>query len=124
MTAYQMSGKRTEKKMFKINNKTISITRGDTGIFTLTIKNGDTDYDYSNDTVKFTVKESTTAAEPLIQKTVVYGENIVIEPSDTASLKYGDFYVYDVQLTTAGGIVDTVIVPSKFIVLPEVTFNE
>ena len=121
MTAYRMNGKRTETIMFKINNKTISITRGDTGIFTLTIKNGDNDYDYSNDTVKFTVKESTTAAEPLIQKTVVYGQNIVIEPSDTANLKYGD-YVYDVQLTTSGGIVDTVIVPSKFVVLPEVTF--
>lgn len=107
--------------MFQINNKTIKITRGDTGIFTLDIKRQDgTPYDYSNDTVLFTVKQDTNTDVVLIQKTVVYGENITIEPNDTKSLKYGD-YVYDVEVTS-GNIVDTIISPSKFIVLPEVTF--
>lgn len=108
--------------MFKISNKTISITRGDTGTFSLTIKNanGET-YDYSNDTVLFTVKKDTNAELPLIQKTVVYGENIIIEPSDTSELAYGD-YVYDIQVTTEDDVVDTIIPPSKFVILPEVTF--
>lgn len=109
--------------MFKINGSTISITRGDTGVFSLDIKNAQGQaYDYSQDTVLFTVKKTVFDNTPLIQKTVVYGENITILPSDTSSLPYGA-YVYDVQLTTAGGVVDTIIVPSKFIVMEEVTWQ-
>ena len=107
---------------FSINGNTIKITRGDTGVFTLTIKDGDTDYDYSNDAVLFTVKQNTRANDHVIQKTVQYGENITITPADTQSLGYGS-YVYDVELTTAGGIVDTIIEPSPFIIGEEVTFN-
>ena len=113
--------------MFAIINNDIKITRGDTGVFTLAIKNGNTDngntdYDYSNDTVLFTVKQNTLTTDVLIQKTVRYGENVAIEPSDTANLSYGEYW-YDVQVTTQGGIVDTVITPHKFRVLDEVTFN-
>ena len=108
--------------MFAIKGNVITITRGDTGIFTLNVKQGEADYNYSNDTVLFTVKRNVKTEEVLIQKTVQYGENIVIDPSDTQDLKYGE-YVYDIQLTTAGGIVDTIITPSKFIVANEVTFN-
>ena len=108
--------------MFKISGNTISITRGDTGIFSLNIKNASgQDYDFSSDTVLLTVKKDTFTTDKVFQKTVTYGENITIAPSDTANLNYGE-YVYDVQLTTAGGIVDTVIPPSKFIVREEVTF--
>ena len=108
--------------MFAIINNDIKITRGDTGTFTLAIKNGNTDYDYSADTVLFTVKQNTLTTDVLIQKTVRYGENVTIEPSDTANLSYGEYW-YDVQVTTQGGIVDTVITPHKFRVLDEVTFN-
>ena len=108
--------------MFSINGNTIKITRGDTGVFTLTVKNGNADYDYSNDTVLFSVKQNTRTNEYLIQKTVRYGENVVILPADTQNLGYGT-YVFDVQLTTDGGIVDTIITPSPFIVSEEVTFN-
>lgn len=108
--------------MFKIDGTNITITRGDTGIFSLNIKNASgQDYDFSSDTVLLTVKANTYTSDKLIQKTVTYGENITIAPADTEHLNYGE-YVYDVQLTTAGGIVDTIIQPSKFIVLPEVTF--
>ena len=107
--------------MFSINGNKITITRGDTGVFTLTVKNGDTEYDYSNDEVLFTVKQNTRANEYVIQKTVRYGENITIAPADTQRLGYGT-YVYDVQLTS-GGIVDTIIPPSPFVIAEEVTFN-
>lgn len=108
--------------MLKIIGTEIHIIRGDTGVFTLDVKTAQGQaYDYSADTVLFTVKRNTFDREPLIQKTVVYGENITILPSDCANLSYGTYY-YDVQLTTAGGIVDTIIPPSKFIVEQEVTF--
>lgn len=108
--------------MFKINGNTIQITRGDTGIFTLSILSDGKEYDYSNDTVVFSVKTNVYTSKYLFQKEITYGSAVVIEPSDTANLSYGN-YVYDVQVTTASGVVDTVIVPSKFSVLPEVTFG-
>ena len=108
--------------MFKIVNNVIRITRGDTGIFSLSLKNAEGEaYDYSNDTVKFTVKSDVYSKTALIQKTVSYGETVTILPGDTAQLPYGE-YAYDVQVTTQGGIVDTVIPPNKFIVMSEVTF--
>jgi len=109
--------------MFKITNNEITITRGDTGRFTLNVLNAQGEpYDYSSDTVTFTVKKSTTTSQVLIQKTVLYGQPVIIEPADTAELNYGK-YVFDVQLTTGGGgIVDTVITPTAFVVTPEVTF--
>ena len=108
--------------MFSISGTTISITRADTGIFTLDIANSQGQpYDYSNDEVLFTVKKNVYEKTALIQKEVQYGENITILPSDTEKLSYGA-YVYDVQITTAGGVVDTVRPPSQFVILPEVTF--
>ena len=108
--------------MFKIANNTIQITRGDTGIFTLALTSAGQPYDYTDDQVLFTVKRNVNTTEIVFQKTVLYGENVTIEPQDTASLNYGN-YVYDVQVTTASGVVDTVITPSAFVVLPEVTFG-
>lgn len=109
--------------MFSIVGTTIKITRGDTGIFTFDVMNEGAEYDYSNDTVLFTVKQNTLTTDILFQKQIRYGENVTILPADTDNLSYGE-YVYDIQLTTEGGFVDTVITPSKFIVTPEVTFNE
>ena len=108
--------------MFKIENNVSSITRGDTASFTLTIKQEDgSAYDYSNDSVLFTLKQNVYTTEKILQKHVVYGEDVVIEPADTAQLPYG-VYWYDVQLTTPTGEVQTVIVPNKFKVTSEVTF--
>lgn len=108
--------------MFKINNKTIQITRGDTGLFTLSITSGGESYDYSSDQVLFTVKRNTNTNEIIFQKNVGYGQVVTILPEDTASLPYGT-YVYDVQVTTEQGIVNTVITPSPFIVEREVTWE-
>lgn len=108
--------------MLKIERQKISMVRGDTGVFALNIKDADgNDYDYSDDTVVFTVKTDTSSDTALFQKEVEYGEDVVIEPADTEDLPYGD-YVYDVQVTTSDGVVDTVIQPNKFRLLEEVTF--
>ena len=108
--------------MFKIANKTITITRGDTGVFTLDINAGGQSYDYSNDQVLFTVKRNVNTSEIIFQKTVEYGQSVVIEPECTSSLSYGT-YTYDVQVTTQNGVVNTVITPHPFIVAPEVTWE-
>ena len=107
--------------MLKINGTTISLTRGDTARIELGITQGGETYDYSADTVLFTVKQSTMQPDYLIQKTVTDGV-IYIAPADTETLAYGT-YCYDVQLTTSGGDVCTVITPSKFVVEPEVTWS-
>lgn len=107
--------------MLTIKNNTITLTRGDTARIDLAIsKDGET-YDYSPDTVVFSVKTSTTTPEYVFQKTVTDGV-IYIAPSDTESLPYGT-YRYDVQVTTQSGDVCTVIPPSNFIVAPEVTWT-
>lgn len=109
--------------MLKISNEnTISLTRGDTARIALAVKRADgTDYDYSADTVLFTVKKNVYETDFLIQKTVTDGI-VYIAPSDTETLSYGE-YAYDVQLTTQSGDICTIITPAKFIVEPEVTWK-
>ena len=106
--------------MFIITDTTIQITRGDSGYFDITLLNADgsTYAMQEGDVLEFTVKKNTKTEEVLIHKT---GQNIEILPADTKNLKYGT-YTYDVQFTSAVGLVDTVITPSAFIVAEEVTF--
>ena len=105
--------------MFYTLGNDIYITRGDTGTFSVNLTNNGQAYDYSNDALILTVRRNVHDPEVLIQKTIVYGENVAIEPADTQKML--GVYWYDVQLTTAGGTIDTVIPPSKFIVMADVT---
>lgn len=106
--------------MFKINEDgTMEIIRGDSGEFEITLRQGEEEYQLQEgDTLFFTVKKNTKTDEVLIQKT---GKVIFIDPEDTEGLAYGSYY-YDVEFDSAGGLVDTVIPPTKFIVKQEVTF--
>lgn len=103
-------------------NNNISITRGDSAIFALSIKKADGEpYKIAEgDTVIFTVKMSTFDTKIITQKTVVDGV-VRLHPEDTKDLEYGTYY-YDVELTQADGFVSTVISPHKFIVEQEVTY--
>lgn len=103
-------------------NNNISITRGDSAIFALTIKKADgKPYEIAEgDTIIFTVKKSTFDAKIIAQKKVVDGV-VRLHPDDTKGLEYGTYY-YDVELTQADGFVSTVISPHKFIVEQEVTY--
>lgn len=105
--------------MFYVNGNDIYITRGDTATFTLNLTQDGQPYDYSDDTVVLTVRRNVHDSEILIQKTITYGNNVAIDPADTQNLL--GVYWYDIQLTTAGGVVDTVIPPSKFVVRADVT---
>ena len=108
--------------MFEVYRNDISITRGDSAIFDVTItdklKNIYTPD--STDEIIFTVKENTRSRPSVFQKPVINGQ-VVIEPADTNGLCYGK-YIYDVQLRKADGWVDTIIPPHAFNVLGEVSF--
>lgn len=107
--------------MLSVLNDDITLTRGDTANLGLNIKKSDgSAYDFTNDTVVFTVKTSTNTTDIVFQKHFSDGQ-ITINPEDTQSLKYAT-YKYDVQITTELGEVFTVIAPHNFIVAMEVTF--
>lgn len=100
----------------------IKLTRGNTAYLTLEIEDDEgKPYDYSQDTVTFTVKRNTVTKEVILQKTFE-GDSIKIEPSDTKQLDY-ELFTYDVKLVTPLGDVFTVIDPSSFMLTEEVNFN-
>ena len=88
----------------------IELTRGDTGFFTIALKNKQ-DEDYTpqeGDTLRFAMSQSF-GGEPLILKQIPINTLVLeIEPQDTASLKFGK-YKYDIEFTDAAGHVSTII---------------
>lgn len=111
--------------MFAIDSNTdIQITRGDTAVIAINLELEDgTEYVLAaGDTLLFTVKTNVRTKDILIQKAFT-DRQIKINPADTDNLPYGTYY-YDVQLSTVGGDVFTVITPHKFKVSAEVTWNE
>lgn len=116
--------------MFSINGKTIKITRGDTAHISMSIYKG-IDEKYimkTGDRLFFTVKTNTLESTFLFQKTmtsldVLQDGNVLIKiaPSDTNNFDYDTFY-YDIELKTNTDDVYTIVPPSEFIILPEITF--
>lgn len=106
------------------NDGTIQLTRGDTARLTVGITNDTDGNEYaleSGDELTLTVKKNATDKEPLFQKVLTGTNTFHIEPKDTAQAEFGK-YKYDVQLTTASGDVYTVIEPTTFSILQEVTW--
>ena len=102
----------------------IELTRGDTARLSVSIQNDLTGEDYivsATDTLRFTIKRTVNDTTPYVKKEVKGSTQFDIRPSDTRDLPYGK-YVYDVELTTASGDVYTVIVPTAFKILKEVTW--
>ena len=113
----------------RIIGNNIFIVRGDTGLLKVSIS------DRSNkpilfgegDTLFLTVKTSPKTRNISFQKVIEIEEetdlvSIDIDPDDTKRLSFGD-YVYDIQLTRANGDVHTIIMPSKFTIGDEVTYD-
>ncbi len=102
---------------------TIQLTRGDTARLIVAIKNDLDGSGYelnADDVLRLTIKKTVNDSTPAVQKTVVGSCKFHIEPEDTQELAFGK-YLYDVELTTSGGDVYTVIVPTVFEILKEVT---
>ena len=110
--------------MLKImQDGTIQLTRGDTARLTVSITNEFDNEEYamqSGDTLVLSIKKNVNDTEVLLKKVMKGANTFHIEPKDTAKMKFGQ-YKYDVQLTTAGGDVYTVIVPTTFEITAEVT---
>ena len=111
-------------KILYIKNNNIQLTRGDTARIQVPITNNATGEEYilsDLDKLTMTVKKNETDFKSLMQKTLTGTNSFYITPSDTRNLSFGK-YVYDVQLTTESGDVYTVIEPSVFEILKEVTW--
>lgn len=102
----------------------IRLTRGDTARLNVSIINDINSSPYevsSTDVLQLTVRKKVKDADYCFQKTIVGSTLFHIEPEDTAELSFGN-YVYDVQLTLENGDVYTVIEPTRFEVMTEVTY--
>ena len=107
--------------MQAIDNNIIYLTRGDTCVINLKVEDTEgNDYDYSGDTVLFTVKRNPNDKAIVIQKTFTDGK-ITLSPDDTEGVQFGQYY-FDVQLTKQDGTVDTVIPCSIMNIMAEVTW--
>lgn len=108
--------------MFQINKKTnkISLTKGDNASFKVSVveANGQIRHLFDDDIITLTVRK-TADSDIAFTKTADKGV-INIVPADTKSLTAGT-YVYDIQLTTFGGNIYTVIPISYFEIEQEVT---
>lgn len=109
--------------LYVLEDGTIKLTRGDTAKLDVSITEDQSGQEIEiNDTdiLTLTVKRSINDSEPSFQKIITGSTTFHIEPSDTSKLKFGK-YIYDVQMSSASGDVYTVIEPSTFELLKEVT---
>lgn len=108
--------------MFQINKKTnkILLTKGDNASFKVNIieANGQIRQLFDDDTITLTVRK-TADSDIAFTKTAENGV-INLVPTDTKSIAAGT-YVYDIQLTTFGGNIYTIIPISYFEIEQEVT---
>lgn len=111
--------------MFYIDRSgNIGLTRGDTARLKVDITNEVTSQPYrlgANDILTLTVKKNFRDTEIVFQKISAGLNTIHIEPSDTADCNFGK-YIYDVQLETENGDIYTIINPSVFELMKEVTY--
>lgn len=106
------------------NDGSIRLTRGDTARIMVSVINEIDGQEYTlqnDDRLTLTIKKTYRDSNSCFQKTISGSTIFHIEPSDTASLNFGG-YTYDVQLTTSGGDVYTVVEPTTFEILPEVSW--
>lgn len=108
--------------MFKIDKKTnkIFLTKGDNAELTIDVidSNGNARGIYDDDVVVMTVRKHVNS-DVAITKTAVKN-TISFIPDDTKSLEAGQ-YRYDIQLTTFGGNIYTIIPDACFEIGVEVT---
>ena len=104
-------------------NNQITLTRGDSFYTTINLVHKISGQPYEpeeGDSIRFAMKKNYEDAECIIEKSID-PEDLILEldPADTKTLAYGE-YVYDIELTTAGGDVDTFIAKCNLILTEEV----
>lgn len=119
--------------MLRTIGKNIYLTRGDTAFLSIELFYYGSDCEkkkfelLDGDEIYLTVKNSFDVEEFLFQKKITYEEvneigevSFKIVPSDTNNLQFKK-YIYDVEIKTFDGDVYTIIPPSIFEIMPEVT---
>ena len=112
----------------QIEGTNITMIRGDSETITITMRDpsGNKVDFIDGDTVYFTVKDSTLTQRKILQEVItdfIEGTALIsLIPSDTRGLRPKD-YMYDIQLTRDGDIVTTIVKPSKFTILGDVTYE-
>lgn len=107
---------------YSVSGTTITLTRGDTFVATIAINqfDGQPYTPVEGDSVRFAMKSSYADIKPLLVKDIpITTMLLVLEPEDTADLTFGK-YVYDIQLTTADGVVSTFIAKAIIRITEEV----
>lgn len=108
--------------MVNIKNNVITITRGDTleTKVSTELESGEDFVPGSGDKIRFALKKRYSDPNPIIIKNIDVKDLILrLDAEDTKILSPGR-YVYDVELTTAEGYVDTFIDRGGFVVTEEV----
>jgi hypothetical protein len=111
----------------QIDGTSIRMIRGDSDSITVQLSEKDEARPLvDGDTVYFTVKKSPYDTEKALQKVITeFAEGKAIIPitrDDTKDLKFY-IYTYDIQITFSDGTVKTIVPPSRFEVMPEVTYE-
>ena len=109
--------------MLYINGNEIRLTRGDTAYLTVPIINEATGEEYvmaKDDILTFSMKRNINDPRACLQKVCVGSNEFHIAPKDTAGFEFAK-YKYDVQLSLANGDIYTVIEPTSFRILEEVS---
>lgn len=102
---------------------TIHLTRGDNAKLNIAINDEVTHTAYiiqPNDKLTLSVRK-TISTPYVFQKHIIGSSQFSVVPSDTSDLIFGE-YEYDVQLTTSDNEIYTVIPPTTFDLLREVTY--
>lgn len=99
--------------MFQVDGNNIYLTRGDTLVLNINMKNSGGSYTpVEGESVRFAMKYryEDSDADVIINKNIdINTMQLILEPSDTKSLVMGHNYVYDIQYTDTNGNVDTFI---------------
>lgn len=98
---------------FNQETKKISMIVKDTGNLTLGVKNYVLD---DGDEVVFTINSKREDENPIVQKSITTftdGKAIISLTKEDTDVEPGE-YMYDIQVNTADGRVDTVVGPAKF----------
>lgn len=102
---------------YSVTDTTIELTRGDSFSTYVTLEGYEPT---EGDRIRFAMKKSYKDVEPVLVKEVPTDTMILsLRPADTKELAFGR-YVYDMELTTAGGDVFTFITKGLFILTEEV----
>lgn len=97
--------------MVSISGTNITMTRGDTLVLRIKMTKDGVEYTPGDgDSVRFAMKARYSDDEVVLEKNIPIDTLVLeIEPGDTKNLDMRSSYVYDIQLTTVDGKVDTFI---------------